>query len=90
MTVTRTFIHLEDPGHGWLLVSAEDLALTGLKPRNFSTCSSARGGTYALEEDCDMPLFLKALTAKGIPFHIQIQHVRGDAHVRHWRDIHPG
>jgi hypothetical protein len=73
-----------DPGHGWLIVSRGDLAEAGLSPADFSSCSYVRGDTLALEEDCDMPRFLKRLDERGIPHRLREQHTNGDAYVRHW------
>ena len=80
----RTFTYLQDPGHGWLIVSCGDLAAAGLSPGDFSSCSYVRGDTLALEEDCDMPKFLKRLDEQGIPYRLREQHTDGDAYVRHW------
>jgi hypothetical protein len=38
--------------------------------------------TLYLEEDCDMPLFLNALQAKGEEFELVEQHHNGDAFIR--------
>jgi hypothetical protein len=80
----RTFTYLQDPGHGWLIVSRGDLADAGLSPADFSICSYVRGGTFALEEDCDMPRFLKRLDEQGIPYRLREQHAKTQAHVRRW------
>jgi hypothetical protein len=80
----RTFTYLQDPGHGWLIVSRGDLAGAGLSPADFSQCSYVRGDTIALEEDCDMPRFLKRLDERGIPYRLREQHTDGDARVRRW------
>ena len=80
----RTFTYLMDPGHGWLIVSRGDLAGAGLSPADFSECSYVRGDTLALEEDCDMPRFLKRLDERGIAYRLREQHTNGDAYVRHW------
>ena len=66
----RTFTYLQDPGHGWLIVSRGDLAGAGMSPADFSSCSYVRGDTLALEEDCDMPSFLKRLDERGIPYRL--------------------
>src|SRR5512145_2977120 len=79
-----TFTYLQDPGHGWLIVSCADLAAAGMSPADFSSCSYARGDTLALEEDCDMPRFLKRLDERGIPYRLREQHTDADAHVRRW------
>jgi hypothetical protein len=80
----RTFTYLQDPGHGWLIVSRGDLAGAGLSPADFSSCSYVSGDTLALEEDCDLPRFLKRLDELGIPYRLHEQHTDGYAYVRHW------
>jgi hypothetical protein len=80
----RTFTYLKDPGHGWLIVSRGDLAQAGLSPADFSPCSYVRGDALALEEDCDMPRFLKRLDERGIPYRLREQHTGAEAHVRRW------
>jgi hypothetical protein len=80
----RTFTYLQDPGHGWLIASCADLAGAGMSPADFSSCSYVRGDTLALEEDCDMPRFLKRLDERGIPYRLREQHTNTEAHVRHW------
>jgi hypothetical protein len=80
----RMFTYLQDPGHGWLIVSRGDLADADLSPADFSPCSYVCGDTLALEEDCDMPRFLKRLDERGIPYRLREQHINGDAYVRHW------
>jgi hypothetical protein len=80
----RTFTYLQDPGHGWLIVSRGDLAAAGMSPADFSASSYVRGDTIALEEDCDMPHFLKNLDERGIPYRLREQHTDADAHVRRW------
>ena len=80
----RTFTYLHDPGHGWLIVSRGDLAGAGMSPADFSPCSYVHGDTLALEEDCDMPSFLKRLDERGIPYRLREQHTKTHACVRHW------
>jgi len=80
----RTFTYLQDPGHGWLIVSRGDLAGAGMLPADFSSCSYVRGDTLALEEDCDMPRFLQRLDERGIAYRLREQHTNGNAYVRHW------
>jgi hypothetical protein len=80
----RTFTYLQDPGHGWLIVSRGDLAAAGMSPADFSQCSYVRDDTFALEEDCDMPRFLKRLDEHGIPYRLREQHTGAEAHVRRW------
>jgi hypothetical protein len=80
----RRFTYLQDPGHGWLIVSRGDLAGAGMSPADFSSCSYVNGDTLALEEDCDMPRFLKRLDEQGIPYLLREQHTKTQAHVRRW------
>ena len=80
----RTFTYLQDPGHGWLLVSRGDLAAASMSPTDFSSCSYVCADTLALEEDCDMPRFLKRLDERGIPYRLREQHTDAEAHVRRW------
>lgn len=56
----KTFTFHTDPGHGWLEVSAADLAGTGLAASSFSAYSYILRGVLYLEEDCDAPLFIDA------------------------------
>ena len=39
---------------------------------------------FALEEDVDMPSFLKRLDERGIAYRVRGQHTNGDAYVRNW------
>jgi hypothetical protein len=80
----RTFSYLQDPGHGWLIVSRGDLAQAGMSSADFSACSYVHGDNLALEEDCDMPKFLKRLDERGIPYRLREQHTKTQAHVRRW------
>jgi hypothetical protein len=80
----RTFTYLQDPGHGWLIVSRDDLIDAGMSPSDFSSCSYVKEDSLALEEDCDMPRFLKRIDERGIPYRLREQHTKGDAYVRRW------
>jgi hypothetical protein len=57
---------INDPGHGWLRVPLVEIALLGIEEQ--ITPYSFIEGNYAyLEEDCDCPRFLDALTAQNLP-----------------------
>jgi hypothetical protein len=71
-------------GHGWLIVSRADLIDAGMSPGDFSSCSYVSEDRLALEEDGDMPRFLKCLDERGIPYRLREQHTKGDAYVRNW------
>jgi len=68
-------VKYEDPSHGWLAVPREMLEELGITEK-ISNCSYERGDFVFLEEDCDMPLFLNAMEAKGEKFDYRI--VRSD------------
>ena len=63
-----SFTFWNDPGHGWVQVSALDIVRAGLTPSAFSGYSYRQGrgtdATYYLEEDCDAPKFINAWTAR--------------------------
>ncbi len=80
----------EDPGHGWLLVTEEQMKEAGIHSGHFSQFSyyDPETRTFALEEDCDAALFLKALEKQGIDHTIREQiHSDGDSFVRSWPRI---
>lgn len=54
--------YVEDPGHGWLIVTPAQLASYGITEAMISPFSyrSRDGGMIALEEDCDAGVFLDA------------------------------
>ena len=80
--------YITDPGHGWLLVTIDQVEQVGLSACDFSGCSYRRGDVLALEEDCDMGVFLEAYQAKHreTPL-IQADHLEYDAPIRSWHDI---
>lgn len=80
----RRFTYLQDPGHGWLLVTRQELTEFGLKPEDFTAYSYVSGDRVALEEDLDMTRFLERLQTLGIPFELDHQHVNACAAVRNW------
>jgi hypothetical protein len=80
----RLFTYLQDPGHGRLIVSGADLSAAGMTRAEFSICSYVSGDCLALEEDCDMPLFLKRLDERGIAWRLREHHTNADAPVRCW------
>jgi hypothetical protein len=80
----RTFAYLQDPGHGWLIVTKADLVSAGMSSADVTVCSYVLEDTFALEEDCDRPRFLKHLDERSIPYRIQEQHTNADGYVRCW------
>ena len=79
-----TYTYHTDDCHGWLEVPYRDLLNAGLHLSQVSGYSYAQVTdqyvpTLYLEEDCDMPLFLNALQAKGESFELVEQYHDGDA-----------
>jgi hypothetical protein len=58
------FTFISDPGHGWLIVTRDDLADVGLTEADISPYSYQSAEWIALEEDCDAATFVKAWEAK--------------------------
>lgn len=54
-----------DPGHGWGAVKRQILEDLGIA-KQISSFSYQKGKTVYLEEDCDLPRLLTALSARGI------------------------
>jgi len=80
--------YITDPGHGWLLVTINQVENLGLSTADFSRYSYRQGDVLALEEDCDMGVFLEAYQSKykEAPL-IQADHLGYDAPIRSWHDI---
>lgn len=74
-----TLEYIQDPGHGWIAAPLERVQSLGLTPTSYSYQD---GETIYLEEDCDAPAYLRALTRAGIPYRINETHTRGDAWIR--------
>lgn len=64
---THTYLHIHDPSHSWLKVPVKDLRdIAGLEIfDDITSYSPMKRGFLYLEEDCDMPTFLNAMTNKG-------------------------
>lgn len=77
MTTTYTF-H-QDPGHGWLEVSMDELRSLGLAD-GITQYSYRQGDTAYLEEDCDAGAFLKTKKELGQEFRIVERQTNHD----HW------
>ena len=71
--------YVQDPGHGWIAAYASHVRALGVTPTPYSYQD---GETVYLEEDCDAPAYLRALTRAGIPYNIREVHTRGDAWIR--------
>lgn len=71
--VTQTYTFFEDPGHGWLAVSIEELKRLGIAAK-ISDYSYRKGEIAFLEEDCDFTTFAQAKEAAGEPFTYRTVH----------------
>ena len=70
-----------DAGHGWLSVPKAELVKNGLE-NEISGYSYMKGGTAYLEEDCDCPLFMKALGLMNED--IEDKYVDGQSRIRNY------
>ena len=76
-----TLDYVQDPGHGW--ISADRAMLAHLRLlEHVSPYSYCDGDLIWLEEDCDGPRFVSALSRAGINYRIIETHTRGDAWIR--------
>jgi hypothetical protein len=78
------FTYETDPAHGWLIVSDADLARFAFTRADFSRCSYVSDERIALEEDCDMPKFLRRLDGLDVPYRLAEHAINVDAPVRRW------
>lgn len=64
--IQATFVtrFVSTPGHGYLVAAKGMLRMLGIADK-VSNCSYERNGSVYLEEDCDAPLFIAAMEAKG-------------------------
>ncbi len=77
-----------DPGHGWLEVSASDLAAVNLTAHDFSDYSYYTRGRLYLEEDSDMGTFMRAYQAQHGRFpDIHERYSNHDSFVRCFRRL---
>jgi len=70
-------VFISDDGHGWGIVSAEQIKAARMTPEDFSSFSyeTPNREIFALEEDCDFPKYLNKLDSMGIKYEITDRHV---------------
>lgn len=68
--MTEYYTFYEDPGHGWLEVSKQELKDLGITD-DISKYSYMKGQLAYLEEDSDLGVFIRAREAAGNPFDFQ-------------------
>ena len=78
--MTRYNFH-SDPGHGWLEVGRDELAMLKIADA-ISSYSYQRGDKVYLEEDCDAALFINALKNLGVKFIFNIVTSNNDSPIR--------
>lgn len=76
-----TLDYVQDPGHGWIAADAASLRAHGLLER-VSIYSYRDGDLVWLEEDCDAPRYLAALSRAGVQYRILETHTKGYAWIR--------
>ena len=76
-----TLDYIQDPGHGWIAADLPTLHRLGIAG-TISRYSYRDGDLCWLEEDCDAPRFLRALSVAGVAYTIRETHTRGDAWIR--------
>lgn len=81
---TMKKVYHSDPGHGWLAVKLDDLKMLGIET-DISSFSYVKGKTAYLEEDCDMPKFIKAAELKNITVEVKQGAVRDRSPIRSFR-----
>jgi hypothetical protein len=59
----KTYIFYEDPGHGWVAVPMDHLIALGVADK-ITSYSYLLGNMAFLEEDCDLPTFVRAYKKK--------------------------
>lgn len=76
-----TLDYIQDPGHGWIAADMQRLQSLGIASQ-VSPYSYRDNDLIWLEEDCDGPRFLRALSAAGIAYTLRETHTRGEAWIR--------
>ena len=78
-TITKTF-H-QDPGHGWIEVTMNEIRVLRIEDK-ISAYSYRRGDTVFLEEDCDAQKFITAASEIGVSVALQEKHTNSDSVIR--------
>lgn len=75
-------VMITDNGHGWGIVSAEQLKQARFAPADFSDFSyqTPNGEIYALEEDVDFPKYLNKLDSMGVQYEIRDRYIPDEDH----------
>lgn len=71
----------EDPGHAWLAAPLKLIVALGIE-KQISNYSYVDGPTVYLEEDCDAPRLLDALSSVGLDVGVYSNSENGDSFIR--------
>lgn len=77
-----TLDYVQDPAHGWIAADRQHLRVFQLLDKISAYSYQSGPDLVWLEEDCDAPRYLRALTAAGIKYTLHEVHTRGDAWIR--------
>jgi hypothetical protein len=83
-----TLDYVQDPGRGWIAADRQMLRFLGLLEVT-SSYSYQDDDLIWLEEDCDGPRFLSALSRVGIDYQLVDTHTRGNAWIRNLPQYQP-
>lgn len=89
MNATLKLTFYEDPAHAWLEVSYTLLGRYGLT-KLVSNYSYKSGNFAYLEEDCDAPMFLRAVEDAGDNFIITDEYCNHDSPIRSYQPYRNG
>ncbi len=80
----ETFLKYNDSSHGWVEVPIDLLVTLGIKDK-ISTYSYTNANNAYLEEDCDMPIFIRAYEeANGCTPKLIDNHEDRECFIRHF------
>lgn len=89
--MNKVYTFHTDPGHGWLQVERSELVELGIADK-ISSCSYQSSvskqkdeDVIFLEEDCDAPIFMKAMKAIGKDVTGEDKHTDSESFVRDFR-----
>lgn len=72
-----------DPGHGWLKCNRKLVFDLGVESQ-ISRFSYQRGDSVFLEEDCDAPVVMRALEAKGVKVAVKYHSGNKSSRIRNY------
>ncbi len=81
--MAQKYVFIQDPGHGWIIVTLAEIARLGIADQISSySYKNVQAGEAYLEEDCDAALFIRAKEALGEAFAFRDVHTDSDAKCR--------